>query len=202
MKKLLIAFSLLSLLLCTACGEQTPAASQPETPQTQTEEPETPETPETEVVPDLEKEPDPWSKEFSVLVDGQQLKLGRQTGAFPWDTSLEKRSVEYETEGQYDTFEIECVGETELSGLRAQGQETEADGLLTEIDTEDSAIKTYRGAYVGMSMEDVLTLYPEADQRDDDTYVFYKERSTVSKIEFEFENGLLESISIESTAKE
>lgn len=146
----------------------------------------------------------PFSKEFSLQVNGQTLGLGQQSGNFPWGTDLqEKESNFWNTDG-FDCFKIACEDGTVLSGLRKDGMDDATDGMIFSIATKNPSWQTYRGAYVGMSLQDVLALYPEAIHRDntdpgENSYSYTSNSSGFSEIIFYFENDGLVSIIIKNS---
>jgi len=105
----------------------------------------------------------PWSEEFSLRQDGQAVGLGTQTGAFPWNTQLKADGVEFWRADGRDYFAITCKDGTAFRGTRHEGTADTSNGQILKLYTENPAWDTYRGAHVGMDLEDVLSLYPEAE---------------------------------------
>lgn len=191
MKRKVALWGLISLLLCTACG----AGEGPER-----QEEVAPPVVDMEVEAGPQEEFDPYSEEFTILVDGESLSIGMQEGSFPWGTSLEEESAEYWSSDGFDGFEIICTDGTILSGLREEGAPDAENGLLNRIETTNAAYETYRGVYAGMTLEEVLEHYPEAErvEADECVYEFSGEMYGLSAIYFTFEDDLLISLEIEN----
>lgn len=194
-KALALLMVLASLLACTACG--TKESPQPQEPDTQTAI-ETPQEPE-------EPEFDPYSQEFSVKSDSGVLQLGDQTGTFPWESGLEQQEIHYSSMDGFNLFDIRCTDGTVLHGLREEGAETEDNGLLTSVKTSNPDFATYRGASVGMTQEEVLALYPEAEAFEPtepvpggEEYEFSGEQYGMTSMEFSFRDGVLTEIRMQN----
>lgn len=150
----------------------------------------------------------PWSEEFSLLDDSGALRLGTQQGAFPWGTAAQSDRIDFWRSGGRNFFEIACADGSEIRGIRQEGVADTSNGLLMEIRTKNPEWKTWRGASVGMSMEDALTLYPEAVAVYDAhrepgayryTYSSVKSGSSVSVLSFTFTNSVLSAIDVSHT---
>ncbi len=192
-KPLICGLALSALLVCSACGTE----AKPQPTQEQELPPDEAVTPEQTVEPEL----NPYSQEFSVKSDGGVLQLGEQTGAFPWQSGLEQQEVSYSSSDGFDIFEILCTDGTKLSGFRGEGMETEENGLLDYVQTTNPAFATYRGAAVGMTQEEVLALYPEAEAYEPTEpvpggteYEFSGEEYGMTSMEFSFRDGVLAEI--------
>ncbi|MBQ6807904.1 MAG: hypothetical protein IJP07_01900 [Firmicutes bacterium] len=190
MKKLACLLLLCSgLLLFAACSSQNPEQNETvdnltNSPATENQEKNTEDSP---------------LAEFSIPTNAENLQLGEQSGTFPWGTSLRLAEAEYDSADGFDTFRITCTDGTVLEGLRAEGMEDETDGTLLSISTDNPAIQSYRGAYIGMTVEEFKELYPEAEYEDKTDTPYYKysnEASGVSQIVFWFENNTLASFMI------
>jgi len=78
----------------------------------------------------------------------------------------------------------------------------ERDGTLLTIETASSDWLTPRGAFVGMDLDEFLTLYPDAVRRvnvspGDHSYTYQEDdRPGLNQILFTFEDDTLTSISI------
>ncbi len=127
-------------------------------------EPTPPTTPEPILEPTL-KPPTLAEMEFSIVVGAQTLTLGEQAGAFPWGTELEADSERYWSSDGFPSFELTCGEGLLLGGFRPEKSiETTENAILRTIENRSPNYKTYRGAYVGMSMEDFQALYPDAEE--------------------------------------
>ncbi len=117
-------------------------------------------------LPVAELPPEPPSSaglEFSIVIGDQLLTLGEQSGEFPWGTDLEADSEVYWNMDGFYSFAIDCGEGLQLAGLRREKSvETTENGSLTGFDNRKPDYKTYRGAYIGMSLEEFQALYPEA----------------------------------------
>lgn len=141
------------------------------------------------------------SDEFSVWIDGQSLKLGAQTGTFPWGTALQAKGSRTWSSDGFACFEIVCEDGTILQGLRREGAEDEADGTITQITTENPAWQTWRGAYIGMPLDEFLALYPDAARREnagpgDHSYSYSDELPGSNQLVVWFESGTLSSFTL------
>ena len=181
MKKWLAVFLAAGMVLALAgCGERgmespTPPPSQAVTP-TPTPEPTptpTPEpTPEPTAAP-TEEERKAAKLEFSIMIGDKALTLGVQDGEFPWGTELEADSEEYWSSDGFDCFSFTFGENLTLCGLCLEAKGTESNGNLTGFDNRNPDYKTYRGAYIGMSLEELCALYPEAYLMTSDPEVIY-----------------------------
>lgn len=193
-KDLTLLMVLSGLLLCAACGSAPKPQSQEQDSQI-----------ETEVETTQEGEFAPYSKEFSIKSDSGTLQLGEQTGAFPWESGLEQQEIHYSSSDGFDRFDIRCTDGTVLGGLRQEGAETEEDGALSYVETSNPDFATYRGASVGMTQEEVLALYPEAEVFEPAEpvvgrmeYEFSGEQFGMTSIVFSFQDGVLAKIRMEN----
>lgn len=153
----------------------------------------------------------PWSEEFSLSRDGASAGLGVQEGAFPWGTGLSVKQVNFWRESGTDYFEITGTDGTMFEGVRQDGTADTRNGLLLGIRTDNPDWRTLRGVSVGMSMEDVLALYPEAraeydGHREAGTYRYTysgtrDSAAGVSHIAFSFQESTLTAIDIYHTAE-
>lgn len=195
------------LLPMVGCAKQaaespSPAPSQAAAP---TQMPEPTPTPTSEPTPEPTptKEPiSPAELEFSIMIGDKTLTLGVQDGEFPWGTELELDSEEYWSSDGFHGFEFTCGENLTLGGLCLEAKGTEKNGSLTRIENRNPDYKTYRGAYIGMTLEDFLELYPDAEEvssgcRYDyidppncflDQLVFYFEEDRL--VEFKLGNGI------------
>ena len=152
----------------------------------------------------------PWSAEFSLTRDDGSVGLGAQEGAFPWGTGLEVSNRNFWRSGGQDFFEITGADGSQFKGTRQGGMADTSNGFLLEIRTQNPDWRTLRGACVGMSMEEVLALYPEASAEYDAhreagsyryTYCGAVEKfSGFSRISFTFEQNILTSLDIQHVA--
>ena len=191
-KKLFVLLTALSaLLLCAACG-----AEEEQEPDTQQgiEEPQAPDTVE-------EADFDPYSPEFSLKSDSGMLQLGEQSGEFPWESGLTAQNISYVSMDGFHSAKILCTDGTVLGGLRQKNVESTNDLLLTDVETGSQMFVTYRGAAVGMTLEEVLALYPEAREFELEPskagaagYVFSGEQYGMTCMEFLFQDGVLTGI--------
>lgn len=161
----------------------------------------------------LARDSGPWSAEFSLTRDDgeEAVKLGAQKGAFPWGMALDKRDANFWRMGGEDFFEVTASDGSRFSGTRQGGAADTSGGLLLEIRTENPEWATVRGASVGMSMEEVLALYPEASAEHDAhreagcyryTYSGAADKlAGISRIAFNFERDALTSIDIFHASK-
>ncbi|MDO4733129.1 MAG: hypothetical protein Q4B50_06415 [Bacillota bacterium] len=139
--------------------------------------------------------------DFSLLIHGSKLFLGRQEGSFPWGMELEKESTQFWSSDGFDNFSITCTDGTILRGLCQDGAKDEKDGLLIGIYTENPVYQCNRGSYVGMSREDFLHLYPdvmaiENSGPNEDYYSYTIEGEGFLQILFCFVEDQLHSIAI------
>jgi len=207
MKKSSIFIMMVLLLLMVGCskqqGEQSPSqGAQAPSIETDTSSAQPSSDSEPHDSSSLSSEAEPLYQklqEYSITIDGKSLGLGSQVGAFPWETTLEKRSADYWSMDGFDSFEITCEDGTIIQGLRGEGIKDENNGLITEISTSNPAYQTYRGACVGMSSADVLALYPEAvpAKADQTGYCFTDEGIGFKRIFFWVKDDVLTSIVIE-----
>ncbi len=153
----------------------------------------------------------PWSAEFALTRDEGTVGLGAQKGAFPWESGLDTRNVSFWRSGGEDFFEITGADGSQFMGKRQDGMADAQNGLLLEIRTQNPDWRTLRGAAVGMSMEEVLSLYPEASVEHDAhreagfyryTYSGTEDDRTsgFSRIAFTFENDALVSMTLRHVA--
>ena len=132
----------------------------------------------------------------------QRLGLWRQSGGFPWSTGLKEAEHNFWSGDGFDCFSFTCTDGTALTGLRAEGVTDERDGTLLTIETASSDWLTPRGAFVGMDLDEFLTLYPDAVRRvnvsvGDHSYVYQEDDSPgFFQLLFTFEKNTLTSISI------
>lgn len=150
----------------------------------------------------------PWSEEFALTRDDDgTVRLGAQEGAFPWASGLETQNANFWRSGGQDFFEIVGADGSHFTGTRQGGMADAFNGFLLEVRTENPDWRTRRGVAVGMSMEDVLSLYPEASAEYDAhreagsyryTYSGTQESKTsgFSRITFNFENNALTSMAL------
>lgn len=149
----------------------------------------------------------PWSAEFALTCGEASVGLGAQEGAFPWNTGLETRNISFWRSGGEDFFAITGADGSQFSGTRRDGMADACDGLLLEIRTENPDWQTARGVCVGMSMEETLSLYPEAQAEYDAHRAAGSYRYTYSgtesgrasgfsRIAFTFEQNVLTAIDI------
>lgn len=155
------------LLPMVGCAKQAaetpvPTTSQAAVTPMPTPEPTSAPTPE----PTSTKEPiSPAELEFSIVIGDQILTLGEQSGEFPWGTDLEADSEEYWSSDGFHSFELTCGADLLLGGFRPEKYvETTENAILRTIENRNPDYKTYRGAYIGMSLEDFLELYPDAEE--------------------------------------
>ena len=202
MKKILSLFilTLLVALLCSCATPSSPNEEQDDSSQNEAidsddalEEPEQ---------PDLE-DFNPFSQEFSLLIQGETLSFGQQTGNFPWGTSVQEQESKVWRSDGFDGLEIICQDGTVLGGLRAEGMSDATDGFILSMKTTNPSYQTYRGVQVGMSLEDVLAYYPEAVYRNntdsgENSYSYSSESSGLSVIIFYFEEDALIAITIQN----
>ena len=166
------------LLPMVGCAKQaaespSPAPSQAAAP---TQMPEPTPTPTSEPTPEptSTKEPiSPAELEFSIVIGDKTLTLGVQDGEFPWGTELEADSKEFWSMDGFHSFEFTCGENLTLCGLCLEAKGTESNGNLTGFDNRNPDYKTYRGAYIGMSLEELCALYPEAYLMTSDPEVIY-----------------------------
>ncbi|MBR0282661.1 MAG: hypothetical protein IJQ81_13945 [Oscillibacter sp.] len=147
----------------------------------------------------------PWSEEFSLTRENGAAKLGVQSGAFPWKTGLKSESVGFWRNSGEDFFEITGADGSLFSGTRQEGAADTSNGLLLEIRTQNPDWRTWRGAFVGMPMDEALALYPEALAVYDAhreagvyryTYSGTRDADGFSQITFSFEKSTLSAIEI------
>lgn len=148
----------------------------------------------------------PWSEEFSLTRDNVMVRLGAQTGAFPWGTGLALANVDFWRSAGQDFFEITGEDGTVFQGVRREGTADTANGLLLSMHTESPDWHTRRGVGVGMPMGDTLALYPEAQaeydaHRQAGSYRYTYSGTTesgsgFSRISFVFEHNTLTSMDI------
>ena len=139
--------------------------------------------------------------EFSLKLEDATLALGQQSGAFPWGTAMEEKSSRFWSADGSNGFEVVAKDGTKIRGTREEstGDTTDADLFL--IVTKSRDWQTYRGAYVGMSMDKVLALYPEAVRRDGDgpgvtAYEYTTEETFFYQLIFNFEKDKLAEITL------
>ena len=147
----------------------------------------------------------PWSEEFSLTREDGAAGLGAQTGAFPWKTGLKSGQADFWRDAGEDFFEITAADGSLFSGTRQDGAADTSNGLLLEIRTENPDWRTWRGAFVGMPMDETLALYPEALAIYDAhreagayryTYSSAPDAAGFSRITFSFEENTLAAIDI------
>lgn len=151
---------------------------------------------------------DPWSEEFSLSRDGAAVGLGVQDGAFPWGAKVTVKQSAYWRNGGRGFFEITGDDGSVFRGVRKEGTADALNGVLLEMYTENPDWRTRRGAAVGMSLEDTLSLYPEAQAEYDAhrepgsyryTYASARGANGSSLISFVFRNNALASIDVSHT---
>lgn len=184
------------LLLCAVLAGCTPQSHHPPVP-------ETPPAAVTAPAPTPAPEPTPTSEpispeklEFSIVIDDKLLILGIQDGKFPWGSELEADNQKFWSMDGFDSFSFTCGENLTLGGLCLEAEGTENNGNLTRIENRNPDYKTYRGAYIGMPLEDFLALYPEAEQINTGgiglAYSYTDEvHCGFDAIRFNFENDLL-----------
>ena len=149
----------------------------------------------------------PWSAEFALTCGEASVGLGAQEGAFPWNSGLDASGANYWRSGGQDFFKITGADGSLFTGTRQGGMADACNGLLLEIRTENPDWQTLRGASVGMSMDEVLALYPEASaeydaHREAGTYRYTysgtrkDKTSGFSRISFNFAQNALVSMDI------
>ena len=161
------------LLLCAVLAGCTPQSHHPPVP-------ETPPAAVAAPAPTPAPEPTPTSEpispeklEFSIVIDDKLLILGIQDGKFPWGSELEADNQKFWSMDGFDSFSFTCGENLTLCGLCLEAKGTESNGNLTGFDNRNPDYKTYRGAYIGMSLEELCALYPEAYLMTSDPEVIY-----------------------------
>lgn len=148
-------------------------------------------TPEPTAAP-TEEERKAAELEFSIVIGDKTLTLGVQDGEFPWGTELEADSKEFWSMDGFHSFEFTCGENLTLCGLCLEAKGTESNGNLTGFDNRNPDYKTYRGAYIGMSLEELCALYPEAYLMTSNPEVIYCYNDGATKaLCFVFEDDLL-----------
>lgn len=127
-------------------------------------------TKEPEVIQSQQNQVDNFQQEFSIFIEGTPLCLGRQTGAFPWGTNLRQTNcIFYHSDG-FTCFKILCEDGTILEGVNPNDLASTENATILKIRPDSPIYPTYRGARIGMTVEDVLKLYPEAEYEENYDY--------------------------------
>ena len=172
---------LVILLLALLCGCNT--AKEPEVTQTS------------------QNDADTIHQEFSILIEGAPVCLGLQTGTFPWGTNLRQTNCIFWRSDGFTCFKILCEDGTIIKGINPNSIESTENATIMEIYPDGSVYPTYRGARIGMTIEDVLALYPEAEYKehydytpDEAAYSFTTPDTGFNQIVFGFEDNRLSQI--------
>ena len=184
------------LILCSILLAMAGCQTQPQTSETPPAAVTTPSpAPTPESTPTVETI-SPEKLEFSIMIGDKPLTLGKQSGTFPWGVDLESDSEEYWSSDGFHCFTLTCGSKLRIQGsCQEKNTETTENGWLDRIENQNSNYKTYRGAYIGMLVEDFLVLYPEAYRMESVPEVIYsytdEPHCGFYALRFTFENDLL-----------
>lgn len=119
-----------------------------------------------EVTQQPQNETDNFQQEFSLLIEDSSLCLGPQTEEFPWETTLQQANCIFYHNDGFTCFKILCEDGTIIEGINPDSIESTENATIMEISIATPVYSTYRSVRVGMTVEEVLALYPEAEYKE------------------------------------